>query len=72
MWAWARIPDLLGDAVDLADTERVMAIVATVEAHEFGEAPPLPGGAYDEPTPERKLPASPDLEVMAGGDDGAT
>lgn len=30
-WAWARIPELIGDAVDLADTDRVLAIVARVE-----------------------------------------
>lgn len=40
VWAWARIPAIIGDAVDLTDTERVGAIVAMVEAHEFGDEDP--------------------------------
>ena len=36
VWAWARIPAVIGDAVDLTDLERVAAIVAMVEEHEFG------------------------------------
>lgn len=38
-WAWARIPEVIGDQVDLADHERVAAIVALVERHEFGAEP---------------------------------
>ena len=30
-WAWARIPQLVGDAVDLTDAGRVAAIVERVE-----------------------------------------
>lgn len=41
VWAWARIPELLGDTVDLTDSARVWAIVRTVEEHELGE-PPAP------------------------------
>lgn len=36
VWAWARIPELIGDAVDLTDTARVLAIVARVEQYELG------------------------------------
>jgi hypothetical protein len=36
VWAWARIPELVGDTVDLTDTERVLAIVARVELYELG------------------------------------
>lgn len=46
-WAWARIPDLLGEAIDLRDTERVAAIVAIVERRELGADPdgePAPVG----------------------------
>lgn len=44
-WAWARIPAIIGDQVDLTDQDRVAAIVALVERHEFGTAPPDAAGA---------------------------
>lgn len=47
-WAWARIPELLGDAVDLSDQARVVAIVEMVEQHEFGAG----AAAADAPDPE--------------------
>jgi len=35
-WAWARIPAVIGDQVDLTDQERVATIVRLVEEHELG------------------------------------
>jgi len=36
-WAWAKIPELIGDTVDLGDADRVAAIVERVEQVEgFG------------------------------------
>lgn len=65
-WAWARIPELLGDAVDLNDQARVAQIVAAVELHEFGDEAGLTG-----PTDER--PAGPTDEPPAhpGGQEAA-
>lgn len=37
VWAWARLPELIGDSVDLNDQERVSTIVERVEQN---EAPP--------------------------------
>ena len=42
-WAWARIPALIGDQVDLADQERVALIAALVDQYEFGDEP-VPDG----------------------------
>jgi len=44
-WAWARIPSVIGDQVDLTDQERVATIVALVERHEFGEESGAPADA---------------------------
>jgi hypothetical protein len=43
VWAWARIPELVGATVDLTDTDRVLAIVAAVEHYELGLEPSPPG-----------------------------
>lgn len=45
-WAWVRIPDLLGDAVDLTDTDRVLAIARMVERREFGIGEPTPAPGH--------------------------
>lgn len=55
VWAWARIPELVGDTVDLTDTDRVLAIAALVEQRELGLAPPEPA-AEPEPEPEPAAP----------------
>jgi hypothetical protein len=39
VWAWTQIPQMLGDAVDLTDTDRVLAIARRVEELEFGREP---------------------------------
>jgi hypothetical protein len=38
-WAWAKIPAVVGDAVDFTDEARVRAIVERVEEVELGRPP---------------------------------
>lgn len=40
VWAWAKLPELIGDAVDLEDRARVQAIIERVEQREFGAEVP--------------------------------
>lgn len=40
VWLWARLPEVIGDAVDLDDRDRVAAIVRLVEQRELGHEPP--------------------------------
>jgi hypothetical protein len=50
VWIWARLPDVIGEAVDLNDHERVWAIVSRVEQVEFGATPePSPSSEPLEP-----------------------
>lgn len=51
VWAWARLPEVIGDAVDLSNAELVAAIVERVEQRE-GLRPPA-----DDPT-SRSEPTS--------------
>lgn len=39
VWLWARLPEVIGEAVDLTDHERVATIVARVELNEGLTAP---------------------------------
>ena len=42
VWLWARLPEVIGEAVDLTDHERVAAIVQAVELNEQLRVPPPP------------------------------
>lgn len=49
VWLWARLPEVIGEAVDLTDHARVAAIVQAVEQRELNLQPtPAPSSPPDE------------------------